>query len=99
MLFDQVGGCVQPQLVQQWKPERVCASPLFLVGRACVEHQASPRPETSDDFGSCESIQARHVDIEQHRVGVVLRHEPYSLDPVAGFGNDRHVRKEAKQCS
>jgi hypothetical protein len=62
-----------------------------------VEHQASPWPEASDYFGSREAVQARHIDIKQDGVGVVLRHEPYSLYPVACFGNDRHMRKEAKQ--
>jgi hypothetical protein len=64
-----------------------------------VEHQASPRPEASDYFRSSEAVQARHIDIEQHGVGVVLRHEPYSLDPVACFADDGHVRKEAKQSA
>jgi hypothetical protein len=97
ILLDEVGGRVQLQFVQQLDPERVCASPLMLIGRARVEHQASPRPEASDYFRSSEAVQARHIDIEQHGVGVVLRHKPYSLDPVACFANDGHVRKEAEQ--
>jgi len=62
-----------------------------------VEHQASPRPEASDYFRSSEAVQARHIGIEQHGVGVVLRHEPYSRQPIARFADDGHMRKEAKQ--
>ena len=62
-----------------------------------MEHQASPRPEASDHFGRCEAIQERHVDIEQHGVGVVPSHEPDSLDPVACLADDGDMREEAKQ--
>ena len=74
-----------------------CASPLHLIGRPRVEHQASPRPEASDYFRSSEAVQARHIGIKQHRVGVVLRHEPYRLQAIARFADERHMRKEAKQ--
>jgi hypothetical protein len=97
VLLDEGSGLVQLPLVEEWESKSFCPSPLLVIGCGGVEHQPRPRTEASDHLGSCQAIEVRHADVEQHGVGVVLRHQSDSLYPITCFTNDGHMRKEAKQ--